>query len=148
MTAEVTDPIVVAFTAGLCAMLGGAFGVLLARRTEYEKWLRQERNNAFARFLPRMKECRLQALDIIFSKEGDELTRGISLSELKLNFEVEENVVRLYLNDDDRASFTKIMKDLRDAYDPMIKQKRRLDMTENVNKDVQCLFERALHSNK
>jgi hypothetical protein len=147
MTASVTDPIVVAFTAGLCAMLGGVLGALLARRTEYEKWLRQERNSAFARFLTRMKEFRLQALDIILSTEGDELKRGIGLSELKMNFEVEENVVRLYLNDDDRANFTKTMKDLRDAYDPMIKQKRRFQMTESVNQDVQYLFERALHSN-
>lgn len=49
-TADLNLPIIVAVVSGFFAWLGGFFGAWLARRTEYEKWLRQERSAAFAEF--------------------------------------------------------------------------------------------------
>lgn len=143
-----TEPVIVALAAGLFGMFGGFAGAWLARRTEYEKWLRQERNTAFANFLPKMKDFQLQALDVVLSKEGDELDRGIRLSELKLNFESEENLVRLYLHEGDRNAFSTAIGDLQKAYYPGIQQSRRMETAQRVTKDVQALFERVLHKNR
>ncbi|QNA88253.1 hypothetical protein G4G28_06590 [Massilia sp. Dwa41.01b] len=147
MDAQVTDPVIVSLAAGLCGMLGGFAGAWLARRTEYEKWLRQERNSAFADFLQKMNGFQQHALDVVLSKEGTELDRGIRLSELKVNFESQENLVRLYLFEDDRDGFSATVKELRDAYDPIVKQSRRLETAHRVTKEVRDLFERVLHRN-
>ena len=43
------DPVVIAVVAGLFSLLGAFAGAVLTRRTEYEKWLRQNRSEVFAR---------------------------------------------------------------------------------------------------
>jgi hypothetical protein len=152
MAAEVTDPVIVSLATGLCGLLGGFAGSWLGRRTEYEKWLRQERNGAFGRFLLKMKDFQWQALDLVLeiknAPEDEKLDPDIRLSQLKLDFEGEENMVRLYLSESDRDKFSTAVKELQAVYDPYIKQGRRMDTTTKFNKEIRDLFERVLHSNK
>lgn len=146
MSLSIPDPVLVATMAGIFGMAGGYVGARLSRRSEYQKWLRQERNIAFAQFLLRIKEFQNQALDVVLSREGEELERGLRLSELKMRFETDENLVRLYLTEDDRENFSAALRDLRNAYDPIIKQAKRLDTSDKVGKVVRELFERVLHT--
>lgn len=146
----ITDPMIVASIAGsfgiLGAVIGGSISALWTRSTEYQKWLRQERNIKFAAFLPQMKDFQFKALDIVLSTEGEELQRGIQLSLLKRDFEIDENVVRLFLGKADRESFSVTLKELRDAYDSHISQVRRIDVCKHANEAVQKLFEQALYA--
>jgi uncharacterized membrane protein YfcA len=48
------DPILLALVAGLFSLLGAFAGAFLARRTEYEKWLRQNRAEAFGLLMQRL----------------------------------------------------------------------------------------------
>jgi hypothetical protein len=41
--------IVIAITAGLFSLLGAFAGAALARRTDYERWLRENRSEVFAK---------------------------------------------------------------------------------------------------
>lgn len=57
--------VVIAFVAGLFSRLGAFAGAFLARRTEYFKWLRQNRSETFAEFLAKLSAAReLSLLDI------------------------------------------------------------------------------------
>ena len=72
---------IVAVVAGLFALLGGFAGAALTRRTEYEKWLRQERSIVFAEFIRQLYKPKADATDAIYSTEGTELMRDIRVSE-------------------------------------------------------------------
>ena len=71
-TTDLTLPIIVAVVSGLFALLGGFFGAWLARRTEYEKWLRQERSAAFAEFLKQLHAVREKAIDATYAADLSE----------------------------------------------------------------------------
>lgn len=141
-----------AFVTGILGLIGGFVGAWLGRGSEYQKWLRQERNTAFGRFLLKMKEFQTQALDLVLeikkAKEDDRLNADIRLTELKLDFGVEENIVRLYLSESDRDTFSAAIKELLDAHNEAILQGRRMDVREKVNQKIRNLFEKVLHSNE
>ncbi|MFC3110852.1 hypothetical protein ACFOFO_23350 [Undibacterium arcticum] len=61
----VTDPIIVAFVSGLLALLSGCAGAALTRRTEYDKWLRQERSTVFAEFWRQLYKAKVDATNAI-----------------------------------------------------------------------------------
>lgn len=144
-------PIIAAVVTGIFGLIGGFIGARLGRQSEYEKWLRQERNTAFGRFLLKMKDFQSQALDLVIeiqsTKDDDQRIPGIRLSELKWDFEIEESIVRFYLAESDRDSFSKAIKEFLDAYDPAVK-KSRMTTVERVTKEIRDLFEKVLHSNK
>jgi hypothetical protein len=91
-------PVIAAVVTGLLALAGGFAGAALTRRTEYEKWLRQERSTVFAEFLRQLYEAQAQALDAIYSTEGTELMRDIRVSEVFQTLMAHAGVVRLYLH--------------------------------------------------
>ena len=59
----------------LFALLGAFFGAWLTRRSEYEKWYRQEKSNAFAEYLRQLHDARLRASDIYYGTDGTEQDR-------------------------------------------------------------------------
>lgn len=138
-------PIIVATVAGLFALLGGFFGAWLARRTEYEKWLRQERSAAFAEFLRQLNAVREKAIDVVHAPELSEQQRDIKVTELFVGLNGQENIVRLYLKSCDRDRFSNLKKQLWILHSPCTNQSRRIKEVEEVLSEVQSIFEKTIH---
>ncbi len=126
----------------------------MGRRLEHEKWLRQERNNAsdaFGSFSLKMKDFQKQASDLVLkiknTHEDHRLNLQISLSELQLDFEAEANLMRRYLPEIDRETFSVALKDQRDVQHEIVSDGRRMNTQENVQNTIRDLFEKVLNSN-
>lgn len=146
--AQPADPnlvIVVPVVSGLFALLGGFVGAWLARRTEYEKWLRQERSAAFAEFLRLVHDVRLQALNTVYSADLTEQQRDQKVTELFMGLDAQENVVRLYLKSGDRAKFSELKKEFWILHTPSTAQARRISRSNEILSELQAIFERTIH---
>jgi hypothetical protein len=88
-----------ALGAGLLALLGGYAGASLARRTEYEKWLRQEKSKAFADLLRELHDTHLAAIDAMYDTSLPEAERPLKANELYARFRKFEGVARLYMSE-------------------------------------------------
>lgn len=137
-------PILVAVVAGFFSLLGGFFGAKLARRSEYEKWLRQERSTVFGEFLRQINKAQAEALDAIYSTEGTDLMRDIRVSEIFQPLRAQVNIVRLYLHPDDRQAFSEEISKFAVAYSATGEQMKRLKQSDVTFKHVQEVFERTL----
>jgi len=108
-----TDSAVVqALVGGTLALLGGFLGAWLSRRTEYEKWLRQQRSLEFAAFLRRLHEVRLEAGNAIYSNEGTERQRSMQATEIFIGLHKYESVARLYMSKLGRNRLSELTKEL------------------------------------
>lgn len=143
-----TDPVIVAVVTGLLALLGGFAGAALTRRTEYEKWLRQERSAVFAEFLRQLYKAKSDATDAIYSTEGSELMRDIRVSEIFLALKAQEDIVRLYLHPDDRDEFSACMREFAVVHSPATDQMHRLKKSEESLNHVQAVFERSIGADR
>jgi len=139
-----SDPVTVAVVAGLFALLGGFAGAALTRRTEYEKWLRQERSTVFAEFFRQLYKAKAEAMDAIYSADGDELMRDIKVSEIFLGLKAQEGLVRLYLHPDDRAEFTEHMNEFAVVHSLSATQTMRIRKSEATLHHIQAVFERTI----
>jgi len=89
--------ITIVIISGLFALIGGFFGARLTRRTEYEKWLRQERSGAFAEFLKQFNTASLEAIEVISSSDSDKGQGDQKITDIFCRLNGPENIVRLYL---------------------------------------------------
>jgi hypothetical protein len=138
-------PIIVAVVAGLFALLGGFIGAWLARRTEYEKWLRQERSVAFTEFLKQVHSVREKAADFIYDPDMSERDRDMKTSQLFFGLNGQENIVRLYLRKSERDRFSKLKEELSILLNPMTGQVRRIKNVDKVLSEIQSIFEQTIH---
>lgn len=137
--------IIVAVVSGLFALLGGFSGAWLARRTEYEKWLRQERSAAFAEFLKQVHSVREKATDFIYDPDMSEKDRDMNATQLFVGLNGQENIVRLYLRESDRERFSKLKEELSILLSPITDQVRRIKNVDKVLSEIQAIFEKTIH---
>lgn len=137
--------ILVAVVSGLFALLGGFIGAWLARRTEYEKWIRQERSNAFSEFLRQMHEVREKAINIIYDSSLPDPQKAVTITELFTGLNPQENIVRLYLKQCDREKFSKLTHELWILHSLDIQQSTRLTKIEPLLSEIQSIFEKTIH---
>ena len=97
---------------GLFALLGAFAGAALTRRSEYEKWHRQEKSNAFGEFLRQLHDTRIAASDAYYSGEGSELTRSIKTTEAFTKLEKYSGVARLHMSASGRERMAELTKNL------------------------------------
>jgi len=93
----------------MLALLGGYAGASLARRTEYEKWLRQEKSKAFAELLTQLHETRISAIEIMGNTALPEAERSISANHMYAKLRKHEAVARLYMSTTGRDRMEKYM---------------------------------------
>ena len=137
--------ITVAIVSGLFALLGGFLGAFLNRRTEYEKWLRQQRSTAFSDFIKQINHLRKEAVDILYDPNLAEEKKNIAISELFYELNIQENIVRLYLTGNNREKFSELKVQIWSAYSPSINQSTRLNKLKDATTEIQAIFEDALH---
>jgi len=130
---------------GLLSLLGGFFGALLARRTDYEKWLRQEQSQSFAAFIQRVLDFQTKAIDIIHGQLSYS-ERDIAITELFMEVEIYKQIVRLYLRPTDRGRVDALSNELRAAFNPAGDQGKRARDVDRVLKEIQLIFEATLDS--
>lgn len=136
--------VVAAIVTGVLALIGGFTGAALARRNEYEKWLRQERSTVFTTFLRQMYDAQAKAIDVIYSSDEAALVRDIKVSEIFFALTAQAGVVRLYLNPDDREAFSVLVREFAAVHSPTVDQMLRLKKSEATVVQIQTTFERTL----
>jgi len=134
----------VAIVAGLFSLLGAFAGAFLARRTQYQKWLLENRSEVFAKFLSLMHEARDKTTSIIFEESSEKSSKNIRITETystPLNY---AKIVRLYLPKKEREKFQKLANEVwvlhasRDFGDlRLLAMGRKLD-------EIQQIFESSL----
>lgn len=135
--------ILVAFITGLLALLGSFVGVLLSRRSDYEKWLRQEQSLTFATFLREVLRVHHAALSIVHSQSPLQ-QRDMEITELFLELEIHKQITRLYLRIDDRTLLDTLVNELRAALNPSSDQGRRMQEVQRILAKIQSIFEATL----
>lgn len=106
---EVVIPGVVA---GLFALVGAFIGAALTRRTEYEKWLRQERTEAFATFLRELHDTRLRATAAFYDEPGTELEKGVKVTEAFTRLQKHVALARLFMSVAGREELSSLVNEL------------------------------------
>jgi hypothetical protein len=144
VTADPSTAIVVAVVSGLFALLGGFFGAWLARRTEYDKWLRQERSTIFAEFLRGIHGVRMKSTDIFYNSDFTEQQRDLKITELFVELDSQECILRLYLKSNDRHKLSELKKELWLLYSPTTSQSHRMKRCDGVLSEIQEIFEETL----
>ena len=94
-----------AFVAGLFALLGAFAGAWFARRTQYEKWLLENRSEVFARYLDLIHQGRNEATNSLSTPKSEGIAREIGVTEAYLPASAYARVVRLYLPNQYREEF-------------------------------------------
>ena len=100
------------YIAGLFALLGAFAGAALTRRTEYEKWLRQERAQAFGVLINEVHETRLFATNEYYEGEGTEQERSTRVTEAFTKLGRHVGVARLYMSNDGRGELSEVVQGL------------------------------------
>ena len=136
--------ITVALVSGLFALLGGFLGAWLTRRTEYEKWIRQQRSNEYTEFIRQLEKLRSKARLIIYDSEVDNQAKDIQITELFSELKPQENIVRLYLDGSDRDKFSKLLHAHWSYYSPTVEQSLRMKKEEELMQSIQSLFENTI----
>ena len=137
--------IVVAIVAGLLSLIGAFAGAALGRRSEYDKWLRQERSEAFTQYLRQLHVAQKACVELIHCEPDQVQAADLKISEHFWNLEPQESIVRLYLQPEDRAAFSNYAKELWESSSRILNQTTRHTKSQAALKGVQELFERSLH---
>lgn len=103
--------IIIAVTAGLFSLLGAFVGAVYARHTEYEKWLRRNRSEVYAKFLELLSEAQKNATDAMFDNRLEQLQQDIKVTEAYRPALDYARVVCLYLPKKNREEFRKLSKE-------------------------------------
>ena len=102
-----------ALVTGLLAVIGAFLGAWLTRRSEYEKWHRQEKGIATSEYLRQLHATRLNASEAYYGvNDGDELSRSIQATEAFAQLEKFTSVLRLYLSSESRENLSELQKAL------------------------------------
>ena len=136
--------ILVAVVAGLFALLGAFAGAWLTRRTEYDKWLRQNRSEVYTKFLDLLAKAHKEATDIMFDQSLEELLQNIKVTDAYMPAMDYVRVVRLYLPPETRQEF----RDLAHSYFVLHSQRSlgdsRLTTMGKKLDQIQQMFEETL----
>ncbi|WP_164963362.1 hypothetical protein [Rubrivivax sp. JA1026] len=104
--------VVIPAISGLLAMLGAFIGAALTRRTEFEKWLRQARTEAFATFLHELHDTRLYATESYYDLPGTENEKSIKVTEAFAQLNKHVAQARLFMSDAGREELSSQVNEL------------------------------------
>lgn len=107
-----TDVLVPAAVSGLFALLGAFAGAVLTRRTEFEKWLRQARTEAFATFLRELHDTRLCATTAYYDEPGTEREKSMKVTEAFTRFDKHLALARLFISEAGREELSSLVNSL------------------------------------
>lgn len=136
--------IAVSIVAGVFSLSGAIIGAMLGRRSDHQRWRREERSAAFSEYLRQLHDVRISCLDLIYCKSGEESSADMKITERFLSLSSQEGIVRLHLNAVDRDEFSASAKALFSATSRDLDQSIRFSESEAALSRIQALFERSL----
>ena len=142
MTLE--EKLLLAFASGLFSLLGGLLGVFLARRTQYEKWLRESRSQVYAKFIELIQNARRNTTDAIYDQSLDKSQRDIKITDYYNTALDYMKIVRLYLPKSLRNDFEKLGREIWSLHANIDSGQSRLTVLDKKLNDIQEIFESNL----
>lgn len=140
------DPsITQAVVTGLLALLGAFAGAALARRTEYEKWLRQERTSAFGEFLRELHGTRMAVTAAYYDEEGTEQIKSTKATQAFVLLQKQVGIARLFMSVVGRSEFAKLLNDLWLHCTVQGGPANRVNEIKSLMESIQILLERELN---
>lgn len=106
------ESIATALIAGLFALLGAFAGSALNRRSEYEKWLRKVRTQAFGALVTELHATRLYASVAYYDEPGTELEKSVRVTEAFTRLQKHVSSARLFMSPDGREKLAQLTNDL------------------------------------
>jgi 16S rRNA C967 or C1407 C5-methylase (RsmB/RsmF family) len=142
-----TDPNLkfgLALIAGSFSLLGGIIGGWVARHTEKEKWLRQNRSEVFAKFLDLLAHARSEATSALHDTNTEPLQRDIRVTEAYTVPEEYARVVRFYLPQKHREEFMRLVREIRGLHSSVSLGDSRLNTLEKKLVRIQDILESTI----
>ena len=130
---------------GLLALLGAFAGAALTRRTEYEKWLRQERTAAFGEFLRELHSTRMAVTSAYYDEEGTEQAKSIKATEAFVHLQKQVGIARLFMSEAGRTEYAKLLNDLWVNCTVQGGPANRVNQIKCLMESIQMLLERELN---
>jgi len=134
----------IAIVAGLFSLLGAFAGAFLARRTQYQKWLLENRSEVFAKFLELIHQAGEEVTTILIEEPAGGFSTAIKITEKyskPLNY---AKVVRLYLPKSERERFQQLAQRVWALHsDKDLGDSRLLTMEKKLD-EIQEIFESSL----
>ena len=139
------EKVILAIFIGCFSLLGSALGAFFSRRSEYEKWHRQNKGEVFARFLEFMSKAREKTTILLYDLSLEKLQRDIRVTEAYTPALDYIRVVRLYISAKQRDRFEKLAKEIWSLHSSeSLGQCRLKTMNEKLDY-IQSIFEQELH---
>lgn len=136
--------VIIAFVSGLFSLLGAFAGAFLARRTDYIKWLRQNRSETFAEFWTKLLDAQSMAIDVLHDRSLEPIQRDIRITEIYSAPENYARVVRLYLPKRHRNEFSGLVREIRALHATVDLGDSRLLQMEQKFERIQAMFEEVV----
>ena len=135
----------VALVTGLLALLGAFAGAALTRRTEFEKWLRQERTSAFGEFLRELHGTRTAVTKAYYDEEGTEQIKSTRATQAFVLLQKQVGIARLFMSEKGRGEFDKLLNDLWVNCTVQGGPANRTNQIKSLMGSIQVLLERELN---
>lgn len=132
---------------GLFSLFGAFVGAGLARQTNYQQWLLQEKSREFCEFIRQLQAAQASCADLLHCQTEEELIVDIRISELFLGLRVQQNIVRIYLSDKHRSDLAKCMEDVWALGSRVLTQSARLTLAQRSTEAIQDILECSLRAN-
>lgn len=136
--------VLVPIVAGLFAMLGAFAGAALTRRTEFEKWLRQARTEAFAMFLRELHDTRLYATTAYYDEPGTDQEKSIKVTEAFTRLNKHVALARLFISEAGRDELSSLVNNLWVHCTVEGGPAKRVNQIKELMEKIQTVLEREL----
>lgn len=133
-----------ALIAGSFSLLGGIVGGWVARHTEKEKWLRQNRSEVFAKFLDILAQARSEATTALHNTDIEPLQRDIRVTDAYMGPVEYARVVRFYLPQRYREEFIPLVCQVRGLHSSVSLGDSRLKTLEKKLARIQEILESTI----
>lgn len=129
---------------GLFALLGAFVGSALSRRSEYEKWLRQERTQAFSSLVQELYDTRMYATVVYYDEPGTEQQKSIKVTEAFTRMQKQVSTARLFMSENGREKLSDLVNDLWVNSTVQGGPANRAIQTKELMKQIQAVLEQDL----
>ena len=129
----------------LFALLGGFFGAWLTRRSEFEKWHRQEKAVAIDKYVRQLYDAKFESSDAYHSTPTREIpSQNHKVTEPFVRLDKHKAIVRLYLSPSNRDELGRLQHKLWSSCTGRDGPAGRLDEVQETMHAIQVLLEKEL----
>jgi len=141
----VLGSLLTAVIAGAFALIGAVLGSRTERKARHQAWLVERRAEVFAEFLSRLHHYVKEAIDLDTWRDSGKRRR--KLIDIYLPVHDQSTIVRLFLKEELRGEFSKVVEELYNIHSKgMLKGRERYSTIAKKRRHIQRMFEDQLKS--